>query len=75
MQFAHEPGSTEANCWFITLITENEHQRDSWVEQTNKLGVMTGPVWTPMHQLQMNKDALCADLSNTKYFSKGWFSF
>ena len=41
MQFAHEPANTEANCWFITLITENEHQRDSWVEQTNKLGVMT----------------------------------
>jgi len=68
VQFAHETANTESNYWFKTLITENEHWCDDWVGQTNKLGVMARPVWTLMHQLKMNKDALFADISNTKYF-------
>ena len=67
VQFAHEPHNTKANYWLSTLITEDKQARDEWLKQTNELGVMTRPAWTPMHQLAINNDALCADMSNTTH--------
>jgi len=67
VQFAHEPINTQANYWLNTLITEDKRARDEWLQQTTELGVMTRPAWTPMHQLEMNNDALFVDLSNTNF--------
>jgi len=50
-----------------TLITEDKQMRDEWLQQTNELGVMTRPAWKPMHQLEINNDSLCADMSNTMH--------
>jgi len=65
VQFAPEPHNTKANYWLNTLITEDKQARDEWLKQTNELGVMTRPAWSPMHQLKINNDALCTDMSNT----------
>jgi len=67
VQFVHEPINTQANYWLNTLITEDKQMRDEWLQQTNELGVMTRPAWTPMHQLEINESALCADMSNTAH--------
>ena len=67
VQFAHEPVNTDSNYWLNILITEDRRDRDEWLQQTNELGVMTRPAWTSMHQLEINKDALCADMSNTNH--------
>jgi len=67
VQFVQEPINTQSNYWLNTLITEDKCKRDEWLQQTNDLGVMTRPAWRPMHQLGMNKDALCTDLSNTNH--------
>jgi len=67
VQFAQEPINTQSNYWLNTLITEDIQARDEWLQQTNELGVMTRPAWTSMHQLEINKDALCADMSNTNH--------
>ena len=67
VQFAHEPVNTDSNYWLNILITEDRRDRDEWLQQTNELGVMTRPAWTPMHYLEMNKDVLYADMSNTNH--------
>jgi len=67
VQFVHEPINTKANYWLNMLITEDKKVRDEWLQQTNNLGVMTRPAWTPMHQLEINKDALCTDMSKTNH--------
>jgi len=67
VQFAQQPINTQANYWLNTLLTEDQQARDEWLLQTNELGVMTRPAWTPMHLLQINKDAVSADMSNTIY--------
>lgn len=67
VQFVQEPINTQSNYWLNTLITEDKCKRDEWLQQTNDLGVMTRPAWRPMHQLGMNKDALCTDLINTNH--------
>jgi len=65
--FAQEPINTRANYWLNTLITEDHQERDEWLQQTNELGVMTRPAWTPMHLLEINKEAICADMNNTTH--------
>jgi len=65
VQFAQQPINTQANYWLNTLLTEDQQARNEWLQQTNDLGVMTRPAWTPMHLLPINKDAIFADMSNT----------
>jgi len=67
VQFAQESINTRANYWLNTIITADKQMRDEWLKQTNELGVMTRPAWTPMHQLEINEGALCADMSNTTH--------
>jgi dTDP-4-amino-4,6-dideoxygalactose transaminase len=38
--------------------------------KTNAAGVMTRPVWTPLHKLPMFKDSLRDDLLKTEKFAK-----
>ena len=67
MQFAQQPIHTQANYWLNTLIAEDQQSRDEWLQQTNDLGVMTRPAWTPMHLLVINKEAICTDMNNTTH--------
>ena len=66
VRFSHKPANTELNFYFRTLITEDEHQRDQWLEQTNKFALMTITVHKPKHQLHSNKDSLSVDISSSK---------
>jgi len=65
VQFAQQPMNTQANYWLNSIVTKDQKSRDEWLQQTNELGVMTRPVWTPMHLLDINKGAVSADMSNT----------
>ena len=65
--FFKEPMNTKANYWLNTVVTENITQRDAMLEQTNKNGVMTRPVWTPMHRLPMNSQCQTVELINTDW--------
>jgi len=67
MQFAQQPIHTQANYWLNSIVTEDQQSRDEWLQQTNELGVMTRPAWTPMHLLEINKGAVSADMSTTVY--------
>jgi len=67
IQFIKEPEHTKANYWLNTVITENITQRDAMLEQTNNNGVMTRPVWTPMHQLPMYQNCLRTEMLNTEW--------
>jgi len=65
--FIKEPNNTQANYWLNVVITQDKHQRDTMLEQTNKSKVMTRPIWTPMHKLAMNQDCQKGDLMNTEW--------
>ena len=60
-----EPDGCKSNYWLQTLLLDSgvESSRDSVLEATNAVGIMTRPVWTLMHELspfkgspQMNLD-------------------
>lgn len=50
-----EPSGAKSNYWFNSFFANDRNERDYILEATNKLGVMTRPVWTPMHTLEIYK--------------------
>ena len=62
-------GSTSNN-WLNTLITKDSNERDSILQITNSSGVMTRPVWIPMHKLKYNQRFQSVNLTNTNWLSE-----
>lgn len=53
LDFFKEPTDTRSNYWLNALLLENRKARDQFLRFTNTNGVMTRPMWTPMHTLPM----------------------
>jgi perosamine synthetase len=53
-----EPDFARSNYWLNVLLLNEENigLRDEILEQTNRQGIMTRPVWKLMHRLSMYKD-------------------
>jgi len=69
LSFVNEPENTMANYWLNTVITENKGEQLAMLEYTNSHGVMTRPVWVPMHKLAMNRQCQSVELTNTEWLS------
>ena len=67
VQFVKESINVQANYWLNTLVAEDKQARNEWLRQTNELGVMTRPIWDPMHYLDINKSFVTDSMGNTKY--------
>jgi len=65
IRFFSEPEFAKSNYWLnVLLLSERfSKHRDDLLEETNNLGIMTRPAWTPMHKLTMFKDSPKMDLS------------
>lgn len=61
-----EPLNSKSNYWLQTLILDENYNRDEVLELLNNHGVMSRPIWTPMHQLKMYKKCPKAYLENTE---------
>lgn len=48
-----EPEGARSNYWLNALRLPDTHTRDAFLQTTNAAGVMTRPLWTPMHRLPM----------------------
>ena len=65
--FVLEPANSKSNYWFNAFLARDREERDDVLDYTNANGVMTRPIWTPMHTLDMFKDCLRVGLPNTKW--------
>lgn len=72
ISFFTEPDFANSNYWLnVVLLDESvSHHRDDLLEETNNQGIMTRPVWTPMHKLTMFKDLPKMDLSVAESLEK-----
>lgn len=50
------PKNTEWNHWLISILCENKKERDHLLEESNRNGVMTRPIWRLMFKLPMYKN-------------------
>tara|TARA_B100000965_G_scaffold226853_1_gene189896 strand:+ start:3793 stop:4938 length:1146 start_codon:yes stop_codon:yes gene_type:complete len=69
-RFKLESTGSTSNYWLNTLITKDSNERDSILEITNSSGVMTRPVWIPMHKLKFNQSYQSVNLTNTNWLSE-----
>ncbi|HBI21169.1 MAG TPA: LegC family aminotransferase [Legionella sp.] len=69
MQFVTEPVDGVSNYWLNAVVCEDSQQRDALLDATNKAGVMTRPVWEPMHHLPMFHQAPTGPLENTEWLT------
>ncbi|HOC03718.1 MAG TPA: DegT/DnrJ/EryC1/StrS family aminotransferase, partial [bacterium] len=72
IEFFVEPGYARSNYWLNAIILNKEYTdaRDEILEETNKNGIMTRPVWKLMHKLEMFKDCPRMDLSVSESLEK-----
>lgn len=65
VKFFTEPRFAKSNYWLNALILdeENSKHRNTLLQRTNDLGIMTRPAWTLMHKLPMFGDCPRMDLS------------
>lgn len=67
MTMLKDPEGARSNAWLNTLVLNDKVQRDVFLEQTNSQGVMTRPVWEPMHKLPMFKNCHHGILENSDW--------
>jgi aminotransferase in exopolysaccharide biosynthesis len=66
-EFLVEPEAAESNYWLNAFFASDREERDALLEITNDAGVMTRPVWVPMHQLPAFAQCHRADLAISEW--------
>lgn len=66
-RFVLEPEGAKSNYWINAFLVGGREERDRVLEYTNANGVMTRPVWTPMHTLDMYGGCPRTELPNTEW--------
>lgn len=66
-QFVLEPDGAKSNYWINAFLVGDREERDRVLEYANANGVMTRPIWTPMHTLDMYCNCPRADLPNSEW--------
>ena len=61
-----EPAYCQSNYWLQTLLLDKTTNRDEVLAFLNEHGVMSRPIWQPMHMLDMYKDCPRMDLAMTE---------
>lgn len=65
VKFIHEPENSISNYWLNSVLFNNKEERDSFLEFSNKNGVMTRPLWKLMHKTPMFSKAQTDSLKNS----------
>ena len=65
--FVTEPKDSKSNYWFNAFYANDKIERDFILEYTNNNGVMTRPLWTPMHNLPMYSFCQKTKMDNTNW--------
>lgn len=70
IDFVNEPEHSKSNYWLQAVILKDQKQRDTFLDFTNKKGVMTRPIWKLMNELDLFKNCFCTNLENAKYLEQ-----
>ena len=64
--FVAEPANCHSNYWLNAILLQDRTARDNYLKRTNNHGVMTRPMWTPMHTLPMYRNCQRTELHNAE---------
>lgn len=65
-----QPLHSNSNYWLQTLVLDDSLNRDDVLAFLNEHGVMSRPIWQPMHELEMFKACPMMDLAVTEMLKK-----
>ncbi|QPQ37279.1 LegC family aminotransferase [Lysinibacillus sp. JNUCC-52] len=65
-----EPANTRSNYWLQTILLDEQFNRDEVLSFLNEQGVMSRPIWTPMHHLAIYQNCPKSDLSVTEQLNR-----
>lgn len=63
--FIREPAGTRSNYWLCAILMPGFDAREALLEASNAAGVMTRPVWEPLHTLPIYAGSPCGPLPVT----------
>ena len=66
VEFLCEPTNAYSNYWLNSILLPNRSERDLFLESTNAAGIMTRPMWTPMHTLPMYENCQRTNLATAE---------
>jgi perosamine synthetase len=69
LPFVHEPPHARSNYWLNAVLLPNRVERDAFLEETNKNGVMTRPLWNLLNALPMFQSAQTDALANAQWLA------
>lgn len=70
VKFRTEMPNTKANYWLMCIELEDFEQRQTFLEETNRMGVMTRPIWKLMHKLPMYAGCIRDGQENAEYLEQ-----
>lgn len=70
VQLFKEPEYAQSNYWLQTLIIDESQNRDELLKYLNENGIMSRPIWQPMHYLKQFSDCPRDDLSVIEHLDK-----
>lgn len=70
VDFFAEPIDCQSNYWLNAVLLKDLKSRDNFLEYTNNHGVMTRPIWCPMHKLSMFRECQTDSLANTEWLEE-----
>ena len=65
-RFFTEPAQARSNYWLNAILLPDRAARDEFLRRTNDCGIMTRPMWTPMHTLPMYQSCQRSNLDNAE---------
>lgn len=65
-----EPIHTKSNYWLQTILLDDSMNRDEVLTYLNEQGVMSRPIWQPMHTLSMYENCPKGDLTVVESLNK-----
>jgi len=66
IEFLREPPNSRSNYWLNAIKFPSKKERTEFLEFSNKEGVQTRAVWTPMHKLPMYKNCFKIETPNAE---------
>ncbi len=70
LKFRTELENTKVNYWLMCIELENKEQRDTFLQSTNKSGVMTRPIWQLLFRSSMYKDCIRDEQTNAQFLEE-----
>ena len=67
IEFCNEPDNSQSNFWLNSVLLKDRVMRDSFLDYTNKNGIMTRPIWELVNRLEMFKDCQTESIENSEW--------